>query len=108
MRALGSTTPSAARTPANCGFTPTTLRPGATVGSRRCCPPTPSRSTGGCICSPPDGYTAGTLSQLYGGYIVPGSTLRILHLVVSHWNTTDGSNWPYRAMQYRHNAALRL
>jgi Domain of unknown function (DUF4185) len=52
--------------------------------------------------SPPDGCTAGTLSQLYGGYIVPGSTLRRLHLVVSHWNTTDGSNWPYRAMQYRH------
>jgi hypothetical protein len=55
-------------------------------------------------CSPPDGCTAGTLSQLYGGYIVPGSTLRRLHLVVSHWNTVDGSNWPYRAMQYRHNA----
>ncbi len=55
-------------------------------------------------CSPPDGCTAGTLSQLYGGYIVPGSTLRNLHLVVSHWNTTDDSNWPYRAMQYRHNA----
>jgi hypothetical protein len=54
--------------------------------------------------SPPDGCTAGTLSQLYGGYIVPGSTLRRLHLVVSHWNTTDGTNWPYRAMQYRHNA----
>jgi hypothetical protein len=37
-----------------------------------------------------------------------GSTLRSLHLVVSHWNTTDGSNWPYRARQYRYNAALRL
>jgi hypothetical protein len=59
-------------------------------------------------CSPPDGCTAGTLSQLYGGYIVPGSTLRNLHLIVSHWNTTDGSNWPYRAIQYRHNATSRL
>ncbi|OBK72262.1 hypothetical protein A5651_16790 [Mycobacterium sp. 1274761.0] len=58
--------------------------------------------------SPPDGCTTGTLSQLYGGYIVPGSTLRNLHLVVSHWNTIDGSNWPYRAMQYRHNATMRL
>jgi D-arabinan endo alpha-(1,5)-arabinofuranosidase len=54
-------------------------------------------------CSPPDGCTAGTLSQLYGGYIVPGSTLRNLHLVISHWNTRDGSQWPYRAIQYRHN-----
>jgi hypothetical protein len=59
-------------------------------------------------CSPRDGCTAGTLSQPYGGYIVPGSTLRNLHLVVSHWNTTDGSNWPYRAIQYRHNATPRL
>jgi hypothetical protein len=58
-------------------------------------------------CSPPDGCTAGTLSQLYGGYIVPGSTLRALHLVVSHWNTGDGSDWPYRAMQYRHDATRR-
>jgi hypothetical protein len=56
-------------------------------------------------CSPPDGCTSGKLSQLYGGYIVPGSTLQRLHLVISHWNTTDGSNWPYRTMQYRHNAA---
>lgn len=59
-------------------------------------------------CSPPDGCTAGTLSQLYGGYIVPGSTLRNLHLVVSHWNTGDGSGWPYRAIQYRHNATTLL
>ena len=59
-------------------------------------------------CSPPDGCTTGGLSQLYGGYIVPGSTLRHLHLVVSHWNTTEDSNWPYRAMQYRHNASARL
>ena len=45
-------------------------------------------------CSPPDGCTQGTLSQL--------------HLVVSHWNTVDGSNWPYRAMQYRHDTTAPL
>jgi hypothetical protein len=76
-----------------------TGRPGGTAGSIR-----------GKVLrhpSPPDGCTRGTLSQLYGGYLVPGSTLRNLHLVVSHWNTTDGSNWPYRAMQYRHNAGAR-
>ena len=59
-------------------------------------------------CSPSDGYTAATLSQPYRGYIVPGSTLSQLHLVASHWNTPDGSNWPYRAMQYRHNTTARL
>jgi len=34
--------------------------------------------------------------------------VRNLHLVVSHWNTTDDSNWPYRAMQHRHNATARM
>jgi hypothetical protein len=41
----------------------------------------------------------GYVAQLYGGYIVPGSTLDDLHLVVSQWNTQR--NWPYRAMQFR-------
>ena len=45
----------------------------------------------------------GRAAQLYGGYVVPGSTLEDLHLVVSQWNT--GTNWPYRSMQFR--AALR-
>ncbi|MER5388667.1 DUF4185 domain-containing protein [Saccharopolyspora sp. NPDC002686] len=40
----------------------------------------------------------GRVAQLYGGYIVPGSTLDDLHLVVSQWNTEH--NWPYRAMQF--------
>jgi Domain of unknown function (DUF4185) len=43
-------------------------------------------------------HAAGRVAQLYGGYILPGSTLAELHLVVSQWNTT--TNWPYRAMQF--------
>jgi Domain of unknown function (DUF4185) len=39
------------------------------------------------------------VAQLYGGYIIPGSTLNQLHLSVSQWNTS--TNWPYRAMQFR-------
>ena len=39
------------------------------------------------------------VAQLYGGYIIPGSTLDELHLSVSQWNTTE--NWPYRVMQHR-------
>ncbi|MFJ8310051.1 MULTISPECIES: DUF4185 domain-containing protein [unclassified Streptomyces] len=38
------------------------------------------------------------VAQLYGGYIIPGSTLDDLHLSVSQWNTAAG--WPYRAMQF--------
>jgi len=43
-------------------------------------------------------HDAGRVAQLYGGYVLPGSTLAELHLVVSQWNTT--TNWPYRAMQF--------
>ncbi|HEY1842794.1 MAG TPA: DUF4185 domain-containing protein [Mycobacterium sp.] len=46
------------------------------------------------------------VAQLYGGYLLPGSTLDVVGgvgLVVSQWNTTLG--WPYRAMQFR--ATLR-
>ncbi|ONI69129.1 hypothetical protein BWI15_21100 [Kribbella sp. ALI-6-A] len=39
------------------------------------------------------------VAQLYGGYIIPGSTLSDLHLAVSQWNTSAG--WPYRVMQFR-------
>ena len=39
------------------------------------------------------------VAQLYGGYIIPGSTLNDLHLSVSQWNTNVG--WPYRVMQHR-------
>jgi hypothetical protein len=39
------------------------------------------------------------VAQLYGGYVIPGSTLSDLHLSVSQWNTANG--WPYRVMQFR-------
>jgi hypothetical protein len=42
------------------------------------------------------------VAQLYGGYILPGSTLDVpggVGLVVSQWNTAHG--WPYRVMQFR-------
>jgi hypothetical protein len=48
-------------------------------------------------------HAKGWVAQLYGGYLVPGSTLEDLHLVVSQWNTT--TNWPYRAMQFHANIA---
>lgn len=42
------------------------------------------------------------VAQLYGGYVIPGSTLGDLHLSVSQWNTTAGAgNTPYHAMQFR-------
>jgi hypothetical protein len=44
-------------------------------------------------------HAAGRVAQLYGGYILPGSTWADLHLVVSQWNTAR--DWPYRAMQFR-------
>jgi hypothetical protein len=39
------------------------------------------------------------VAQLYGGYVVPGSTLNSLHVVISQWNTQRG--WPYRCLQFR-------
>jgi hypothetical protein len=42
------------------------------------------------------------VAQLYGGYVLPGSTLDVVGgvgLVVSQWHTEAG--WPYRAMQFR-------
>lgn len=39
------------------------------------------------------------VAQLYGGYLIPGSTLNDLHLAVSQWHSEDG--WPYRVMQFR-------
>jgi hypothetical protein len=39
------------------------------------------------------------VAQLYGGYIIPGSTLGELQLSVSQWNTE--TNWPYHVMQFR-------
>lgn len=48
-------------------------------------------------------HASGRVAQLYGGYSLPGSTLRELELVVSQWNTAEG--WPYRAMQFRADVA---
>lgn len=48
---------------------------------------------------PHEDHAAGHVAQLYGGYVLPGSRLDDLHLVVSQWNTALG--WPYRAMQFR-------
>lgn len=48
-------------------------------------------------------HARGRVAQLYGGYIVPGSTLDDLHLIVSQWNTA--TNWPYRSMQFHADVA---
>ncbi|MFC4946401.1 DUF4185 domain-containing protein [Pseudonocardia sp. GCM10023141] len=48
---------------------------------------------------PDEDHARGRVAQLYGGYILPGSTLTELNLVVSQWNTA--TNWPYRSMQFR-------
>ena len=45
------------------------------------------------------------VAQLYGPYIVPGSTLEVLHLVCSQWHT--GPDWPYHVEQYRIEDPLR-
>ena len=39
------------------------------------------------------------VAQLYGPYMLPGSTLDDLHLLCSQWNT--GAGWPYHVQQYR-------
>jgi hypothetical protein len=47
-------------------------------------------------------HATSRVAQLYGGYVLPGSTLDAVGgvgLMVSQWNTTHG--WPYRAMQFR-------
>lgn len=51
-------------------------------------------------------HARGHVAQLYGGYILPGSTPADLHLVVSQWNTAK--NWPYRAMQFRADVSRTL
>ena len=42
-----------------------------------------------------------TLPQLYGGYLVDGSTLDEPHYVVSQWRNPSPSNWPYRSVQFK-------
>lgn len=47
-------------------------------------------------------HRRGGVAQLYGAYIVPGSTVRAadgFQLVLSQWNTE--TNWPYHSMQFR-------
>ncbi|MFC7375669.1 DUF4185 domain-containing protein [Brachybacterium sp. GCM10030267] len=39
------------------------------------------------------------VAQLYGPYIVPGSTLEVMHLLCSQWRT--GPDWPYHVEQFR-------
>src|SRR5690625_1519032 len=39
------------------------------------------------------------VAQLYGPYVLPGSTLDDLHLLCSQWNTAEG--WPYHEQPYR-------
>ena len=39
------------------------------------------------------------VAQLYGPYIVPGSTLEVMHVVCSQWHT--GPDWPYHVEQFR-------
>lgn len=46
------------------------------------------------------------VAQLYGSYIVPGSTLDDLHLVVSQWHTESWGNDPYHAMHFRIRGAF--
>ena len=38
----------------------------------------------------------------------PLDRLHSLGAVSGEWNTADGANWPYRAIQYRHNATTSL
>jgi hypothetical protein len=46
-----------------------------------------------------DAQDANHVAQLYGSYVIPGSTLDDLHLTVSQWNTGDNS--VYHVSQYR-------
>lgn len=46
-----------------------------------------------------DNQDANHVAQLYGSYVIPGSTLDDLHLTVSQWNTGDNS--VYHVSQYR-------
>lgn len=41
--------------------------------------------------------------QPYGGYIMPGSTLDCLYLLVSQWNTEAG--WPYHTVLFAHSVS---
>lgn len=49
-----------------------------------------------------DNPMPGTYPQNYGGYILPGSTLDDMGVLVSQWNT--GTNTPYVVEQFQVNA----
>lgn len=56
---------------------------------------------------PEEDHERGLVAQLYGGYVLPGSTWSDLYLMVSQWNT--GTNWPYHSMQFQADVSrLRL
>ncbi|MGW8376743.1 DUF4185 domain-containing protein [Streptomyces sp. ODS28] len=44
------------------------------------------------------------VAQLYGGYVIPGSTLQELHLSVSQWRNPGG--WPYHVMHHKVTGAF--
>lgn len=44
-----------------------------------------------------------TLAQPYGGYISPGSTLDVVRVFVSQWNTESRDRSPYRVIQFAVN-----
>ncbi|MBB3038948.1 DUF4185 domain-containing protein [Hoyosella altamirensis] len=43
-------------------------------------------------------HAGGRIAQLYGGYVIPGSSLEDLYLAVSQWNT--GTNSVYKTMVF--------
>jgi hypothetical protein len=51
-------------------------------------------------CGDERGCPAGTVAELYGGYIHPASTLDELTLILSQWKTEPYETWPYRSMQF--------
>ncbi|QKW07966.1 DUF4185 domain-containing protein [Streptomyces sp. NA04227] len=53
---------------------------------------------------PENNPQAGRVAQVYGGYVIPGSTLNDLHLAVSQWENPDDQvpdSWSYHVMQFR-------
>lgn len=49
--------------------------------------------------APWDNESVTGVAQLYGGFVIPGSSLNDFHLAVSQWNT--GTTTPYHVQQFR-------
>lgn len=49
--------------------------------------------------APVDNWQAGVMAQVYGAFIIPGSTHEDLHIVVSQWR--NPGVWPYLSNQYK-------